>query len=119
MRIVAASSALFVVLGSTAVMAQTEKLPSFPSMRMEMHGSVVADTKAAQSLSSAGLDQFGSDIPTNELSKIAQTPIAETGGTTRSAKDAELYKTISPSVVYVANKEGLGPDHWWMPRVIS
>ena len=32
----------------------------------------------------------------------------EMRGTTRSAKDAQLYKAISPSVVYVVNKQGFG-----------
>lgn len=108
MKMIAAASFLCVICGSSAALAQSEKLPSFPSMKMEMQGSAVTDTKAVQSLLSAGLDQFGSDIPINELSKIAQTPIMEIGGTARSAKDAELYRTISPSVVYVANKEGFG-----------
>jgi S1-C subfamily serine protease len=75
-------------------------------MKMEIRGSAVTDTKAVQTLSSAGLDQLTSEISTGELSKIAQGPIAERSGTARSAKDVQLYRTISPSVVYVANKEG-------------
>ena len=54
------------------------------------------------------LAELTSDIPTNELSKAVQNPIVENGGATRSAKDAQLYQAISPSVVYVANKEGFG-----------
>jgi hypothetical protein len=72
---------------------------------MEMHGSG-ADSKALQAVSPSNLDQFPSDLPTNQLSKITQNPVMEASGTTRSAKDAQIYRAVSPSVVLIENKEG-------------
>jgi S1-C subfamily serine protease len=48
------------------------------------------------------------DLPTGELSKIASTPISELTGGTRSAKDAQIYRVVSPSVVLILTKDGLG-----------
>jgi S1-C subfamily serine protease len=105
---VSASAVLFVILGSASALAQALSVPSGSSTRMEMHGSAVIGARPGQGLSSVGLDQLPSDIPTNQLSKLVQTPALESVGTARSAKDVQLYRTISPSVVYVANKEGFG-----------
>jgi hypothetical protein len=52
-----------------------------------------------------GLD---SGIPTDLLSKIAETPVTDPIGTSRSAKDAQIYKVISPAVVLVVTKDSLG-----------
>jgi len=75
---------------------------------MEIHGGAVTDTKAAQSPSFVGVDQFSSDIPITELSKVAQNPVMEATSATRSANDVQLFRAISPSVVYVVNKKGFG-----------
>ena len=103
---IAALPALLVILGSGAL-AQSDK-PPFPSMKMEMHGSAVTDPKLARVPSFVGVDQFSSDIPTNELSKVAQNPVMEATAATRSANDIQLFRAISPSVVYVVNKKGFG-----------
>jgi S1-C subfamily serine protease len=100
-------SAIFLAVSLATATAQSNDLPSV-SLKLEMQGGTLADSKASQGPSPAELGQFSSDIPTNELSKAVQNPIAESGGATRSAKDAQLYQAISPSVVYVANKEGFG-----------
>lgn len=94
----------FVLLGSTAV-AQIAYPPSNFSTKMEISGTPAPQSKFPSSIN---LDGFTNDIPTNALSKLAQNPISEATGPTRSAKDAQIYRTISPSVVLVVNKEGIG-----------
>src|SRR5450759_2044283 len=48
------------------------------------------------------------ELPTARLSVIAQRSFRDRAAKTRSAKDAQIYRTISPSVVLIATKEGLG-----------
>ena len=78
-------------------------------MKMEMHGSAVTGSSAIQNSLSSGLDEFSSDIPTNQISKFANstTPLDVTGAV-RSAKGGQIYRTVSPAVVLVATKEGFG-----------
>jgi hypothetical protein len=98
---------LLLILGATATLAQAATLPPDASMKMEIHGSAVTD--ALQSSPSSGPDEFPSDIPTNQISKFANstTPLDDTGPA-RSAKDAQIYRTVSPSVVLIATKDGFG-----------
>jgi S1-C subfamily serine protease len=107
MKITFASSVLCMIISSSAALAQADSFPSASSMKMEMHGTAVSGPRVVQSLST-DLAELTSDLPINELSKIAQNPVLENSGTTRSAKDAQLYRTISPSVVLVANKDSFG-----------
>lgn len=48
------------------------------------------------------------DLPLKQLSEIANQTLKEEVGGTRSAKDAELYRNISPSVVLIVTKDSLG-----------
>jgi hypothetical protein len=109
MRTVARLSALFLVLSSTAALAQITSLPSDSSMKMEMNGGAVAGSSGSQNSISFGLDEFLSDIPTNQISKFANstTPLDVTGAV-RSAKGGQIYRAVSPAVVLVATKEGFG-----------
>ena len=108
MRTVAKLSTLLLVLGSTATLAQAATLPPDASMKMEIHGSAVTDLSAVQNSLTSGLDEFPSDIPTNQISKFANSTVLDVPGAVRSAKDAQIYRTVSPAVVLVATKEGLG-----------
>jgi S1-C subfamily serine protease len=100
---------LLAVFNVSAVLAQTVPPLSEFSTKMEAQGGAVSEaTEAASGVSSYGLDQFSSDVPTNQLSKLAQNQILEANQTARGARDVQLYRTISPSVVFVANKEGFG-----------
>jgi S1-C subfamily serine protease len=45
------------------------------------------------------------DLPTSELSNIARKQISELTGGTRSAKDAQIYRAVSPSVVLILTKD--------------
>ena len=97
------------VLGSGFALAEEPTLQSFSApMKMELHGGAVDNSNALLGMSFHNLDQFSNDIPTNQMSKFAANPILEATGTMRSAKDAQLYRTISPSVVLVANKDSFG-----------
>ena len=109
MRTVARLSALFLVLSSTAALAQITSLPSNSSMKMGMNGGAVAGSSGSQNSISFGLDEFLSDIPTNQISKFANstTPLDVTGAV-RSAKGGQIYRAVSPAVVLVATKEGFG-----------
>jgi S1-C subfamily serine protease len=80
------------------------------SRDMELHGSPVSPkgANANSNVSGVSLQGLDSEIPTNLLSKIAVTPVSEPMGSSRSAKDAQIYKAISPAVVLVVNKESLG-----------
>jgi hypothetical protein len=64
----------------------------------------------ASALSSAldDLQNVKSELPIARLSEIAQRSIRDLPARTRSAKDAQIYRSISPSVVLVVTKEGLG-----------
>jgi S1-C subfamily serine protease len=109
MRTVAGLSALFLILGSSAAFAQATALPSESLMKMEMHGSAVTGSSASKSSLSSGLDEFPSDIPTNQISKFANsaTP-SDITGAVRSAKGGQIYRAVSPAVVLVATKDGFG-----------
>jgi hypothetical protein len=63
MRNVVGLSALFLILGLAAALAQATNLPSDSSMKMEMHGRAVADSSATQNSLPSGFDEFSSDIP--------------------------------------------------------
>jgi S1-C subfamily serine protease len=107
MTIVSVSSVAFrLIIGTSAAWAQTGKVSPNVSVKMEMQGRVVVGT--GQNVSLNGLEESMGEVPTLQLSKLAQDPIQEATGTARSAKDAQIYRTISPSVVLIATKEGFG-----------
>jgi S1-C subfamily serine protease len=80
------------------------------SRQMELGGSAPSPQQmsAGAELPGGGLEDFSSGLPTNLLSRIAQTAVSEPAGTSRSAKDAQIYRNISPSVVLIVSKDGLG-----------
>jgi len=101
MRTVSGLSALFLILGSSASVAQDATLPSDASMKMEVHGSAVAGSSAIQKSVSSGLDEFPSDIPSNQISKFANSSPLDVTSAVRSAKGGQIYRTVSPKVVLV------------------
>jgi S1-C subfamily serine protease len=54
------------------------------------------------------LRDMGSDLPIAQLSRIARQPISEATEQSRSAKDAQIYRTVSPSVVMVVTNDSVG-----------
>src|ERR1039458_8687556 len=111
MRVVTAASACFIILGFSAALGQNVNAQSSKySTVMEVRGAELTNQRSHSitKLSFDDLQGFDSGAPTNLLSKIAQARISEMAGTVRSAKDAQIYRAISPSVVLIATKEGLG-----------
>jgi S1-C subfamily serine protease len=107
MKLIAGLPAILIALSVSPVLSQVGNPTSDSSIKMEIHGRAVTD--ALQNSPSSGPDEFPSDIPTNQISKFANgtTPLDFTGPT-RSAKDAQIYRTVSPSVVLIATKDGFG-----------
>jgi S1-C subfamily serine protease len=54
------------------------------------------------------LQAVETELPTAGLSKIIRGSFSETSMETRSAKDAQIYRVIAPSVVWIATNEGFG-----------
>jgi hypothetical protein len=101
--------ALLLILGLTAALAQTATLPPDASMKMEIHGNAVTGSSAVQNSLSSGSDEFPSDIPTNQISKFANsTTPSDVTDAVRGAKGGQIYRAVSPAVVQVATKEGFG-----------
>jgi S1-C subfamily serine protease len=80
------------------------------SKQMELSGTPIGPQSVSgeQSMPTKGMRGFDSGMPTNRLSVIAESPISEPSGISRSAKDAQIYRTISPAVVLIVTKDGLG-----------
>lgn len=102
-----ALSGVLLTIGSVAALAQdidftVSKLPS----TMNAFGA---------QLSEGGVETTGDvrfqeldELPTTQLSKIARRQVSELSAGTRSAKDAQIYRAVSPSVVLILTKDGLG-----------
>jgi S1-C subfamily serine protease len=65
-------------------------------------------TGAQPNFAAENLLDLPADLPTARLSEIARQPLAEATAQTRSAKDAQIYRAVSPLVVLIATKEALG-----------
>jgi S1-C subfamily serine protease len=78
------------------------------SNQMELGGALVDPQAIIEGRSGPSLNGFNTESPTNRLSMIADSPISEPSALSRSAKDAKIYRTISPAVVLVVTKDGLG-----------
>ena len=102
------TSVLFLIVGSGSVCAQNIDA-SLSNLRMNMdeRGTPV-QANAVNSLSPDQLRDTVNDIPTAQLAKIAGHRFSEVRANTRSAKDAEIYRAASPSVVLILTKDGLG-----------
>ena len=74
---------------------------------MEERGTPIGAASQGTRLPSSPL-QIETDVPTAQLSKIAQQPFSEVKATTRSAKDAEIYRALSPSVVEILTQDATG-----------
>jgi len=79
-------------------------------MIMEEHGSPLGErtSGAIPKIPLTTLQEIGSDLPTAQLAKTAKQRFSEVGASTRSAKDQQIYRSISPSVVLILTKTGLG-----------
>jgi len=105
--------ALAFVLVFIATSASTQNLKLLPShlpTTMEERGASIGATPSGiiATIDPSQLQQIETDVPTAQLSKIARQPFAEEGTTTRSAKDAEIYRALAPSVVEILTPDGTG-----------
>jgi Trypsin-like peptidase domain len=95
----------------------------FPALAQDINGPVprkprsideqrlplgTGDSGVHPNFTAEDLRDVSDDLPTSFLSRIAKQPLIEATGQTRSAKDAEIYRAVSPSVVLVATKKALG-----------
>jgi len=105
-----ASLIIVTICGAPVALSQTTPvLLSELAPAMDKPGpTVTQDTNILATFPTQQLRDFGFDIPTGQLSRIAQQPVAEATTQTRSAKDAQIYRAASPSVVVIATKDGLG-----------
>jgi S1-C subfamily serine protease len=93
-------------LGSTLALAEKSPVPS-SSLPKEI---LVQGTplKTGLNLVPPILAGNNAEIPAAQLLHIAEHPARDMIAATRSAKDAQIYRTLSPSVVEVRTKDGLG-----------
>ena len=95
------------VLCSTRTPAQT--MPAPPShlpVTIEVQGFPLKSIlKPPNAL---GVGMIDNRFPTENLLRVSQIPSLDSVATSRSAEDAEIYRTISPSVVLIATKDELG-----------
>ena len=97
------------IIGTGPTIALAEKLAVPPSNLPKEMQTQGAPLKAAlKPIAPLMLTGFDSDIPATQLLEMAQQPVQDSATFTRSAKDAEIYRTISPSVVEVRTQDGLG-----------
>jgi S1-C subfamily serine protease len=80
------------------------------SRDMELHGNPLSSTAADANseISANSMLNLDGGTPPSLLSEIARTPMSGPIGTSRSARDAQIYRTISPAVVLIVTKDGLG-----------
>jgi hypothetical protein len=99
----------FAIVGLNASLTQAGRvLPNVPT-RMESGTDEVGSLSGiGDNLSLDDLERVISDIPISQLSKIAHHSVSEAIRITRGAKGQEIYRTVSPSAVLVATKEGFG-----------
>ncbi len=103
------TSALLLIFTAASTFAQDAVTPpSNLATTMEERGAPIGATSPSITVPISQLRQIETDIPLAQVSKIAQQPFSEVGGKTRSAKDAEIYRALSPSVVEILTQDGLG-----------
>jgi S1-C subfamily serine protease len=97
------------IFGGQPAIAQVESsgLPKAPGV-IE-HGGAPLDANSLLTVTTPSEASLRSaDLPLKQLSEIANRTFKEEAGGTRSAKDAELYRNISPSVVLIVTNDSLG-----------
>ena len=111
MRTCVASAALLLIVGSTIALSQTGNLPAESSTRMELHGRTAAESGAVQK-PAYDLDQFPSDLPIDQISKIAQSAVSEATGSDAKRKGrGNLQKDLtSGSFSSWRPRPTIGPD---------
>ncbi len=101
---------LFIFLVPPALAETLKVLPSHLPTMMEQRGAPLVSTPRStdENFQSSQLQQIETDVPTTQLLNIARQSFSEVGTTTRSAKDAEIYRAMSPSVVEIVTSDATG-----------
>ena len=97
MKIFTVAVALLLIAESAVATAQQDLLvkPSKQAPKMAERGRPITDRSGvASSVPTAALQQ--DELPLERLSNLAQKGFKDVGTHTRSAKDAQIYRTISP-----------------------
>src|ERR1700747_2560030 len=105
MKTATALLALFAIGGAPVALGQTAlaPLPEIPLAMDEPGPPLGKDAAgAAANLQGGKWRDVGVDLPLAQLSRIAKQPLSEVTAQSRSAKDAQIYRTASPSVVLIA-----------------
>ena len=107
---IAAAPLLLIVSGTSAFTQRTFVPSANLPKTMEQRGAPIGATPPGTiiTIDSSQLQQIESDFPTAQLSKIARRPFSEAAANTRSAKDAEIYRALSPSVVEIVTPDATG-----------
>jgi S1-C subfamily serine protease len=100
--------ALALLLARSDAIGQNLAIPLVaPPAPVQTAGAPIKETPIAGTLLPS-MSEIDSDIPTSQLSELARYPAHDVGSSTRSAKDAAVYRAVSPAVVVVLTKTGLG-----------
>jgi Trypsin-like peptidase domain len=103
--VLAMITTVFPALGQSVDGVLPGKPRSLEEQRLPLRA---GDADAHPNFAAENLLDVPDDLPTNWLSRIARHPLTETTGQTRSAKDAQIYRAVSPLVVLVATKKAFG-----------
>jgi S1-C subfamily serine protease len=108
MKLPAAALSSLLIIGCAAVRAQDYDIPlsTLPS-NIDNAGLRLSEAPLVEINEDVDF-QLLHDLPTAQLSKIAHNQKLESPRKTRSAKDAQIYRTSSPAVVLILTKDGLG-----------
>jgi S1-C subfamily serine protease len=98
------SSFVFFLVATIIGSASAQEAPTFSAV-MELKGKALESPLDTQSLSSNGFDD---QAATSLLADILNKPSEENISKSRGARDIQIYKTLSPSVVLVVTKDGFG-----------
>jgi S1-C subfamily serine protease len=107
MKIAATILVPLLTIGATAALTQDLDIPSSKLPPTIENGGSQPNEASAETTADVGFQQLD-ELPTSKLSKITRTQVSELTAGTRSAKDAQIYRAVSPSVVLILTKDGLG-----------
>jgi S1-C subfamily serine protease len=82
--------------------------PSLLPTVVDKGGGALQGSAAIQGARLDAIGELEANFPGAEMLKIARHHFLEAGASTRSAKDVRLYRSVSPAVVLVATKTGIG-----------
>jgi len=82
--------------------------PSTLPTTMQQKGAPIKSPAPGLNFPSSKLRELRNTLPTAQLSKLARQPLKESKTQSRGAKDQQIYKSVSHSVVLILTNDGLG-----------